>query len=92
MLLLRKLSSHSVYWIMRIFSPVTSFFASMVLHLAFYQLFSTSYGSNKEESLTYSETLTVNSIEKDQLCAKKHTPTKSMTGEKRSYISQKSQI
>lgn len=93
MLLLRKLNSHSIiYGIMRMFSPVTSFFTSMDLHLAFYQLFSTSYRRNKKESLTYSETLSVNSVEKDQLCAKKHTPTKSMTGEKKSYVSQKSQI
>jgi len=63
----------------------------MNLYLAFYKLFPTSHRRSKKESLTYSETLSVNSVEKDQLCAKKQTPTKSMTGEK-SYISQESQI
>jgi len=43
--------------------------------------------------MTYSETLSVNSIEKNSLTkSQKYTPTKSMTGEKISYISWKSQI
>lgn len=60
----------------RWFFPAKSSFTSMDSHLTFNQLLSISYRKSRREPLTYSETFSADSTEKDQLCTKIQTPTK----------------